>query len=275
MNKDNFNMPLIGFGTWKLPNSEETIEIVKNAIDSGYRLIDTAKAYGNENYIGRGIKASSIKREELFITGKLWNSDRDNVEEACLSTISKLECDYLDLYLMHWPASKAVHEDWILINKRVWEQLEKLYDKGLVKAIGVCNFNKLQLEELLKTARIKPFVNQIEFHPGFRQEETLDFCLKNNILVEAWSPLGSGKLLKKKLLQDMALKYNKTPADICIAFSIQNNVIPIVKTRNKDRMISNLKAVEFKLSSEDLNNLNNLPYIGGSGLDSFTITIFD
>lgn len=278
MNKkseNNIEIPLIGFGTWKLPQNDETIEIIKNAIEVGYRHFDTAKAYENEIYVGKGIKASNIPREKMFITGKLWNSDRDNVKKACKDTISKLNCDYLDLYLMHWPASKAVHEDWIEINKHVWEQLEKLYEKGIVKAIGVCNFNKTQLEELLKTSKIKPMVNQIEFHPGFRQEETLKFCKENNILVEAWSPLGSGKMLKKKPLIEMASKYQKSVAELCIAWCIQNDVVPIVKSKNKDRMLINLKSENFKISKEDMKELNNLPYIGGSGLNSETLTLFD
>ena len=135
-------IPPIGFGTWKLKNNDETVEIIKEAIGCGYRHIDTAFAYGNEETIGKGIKASNINRKELFITGKLWNDDRgyENIINACKRTIKNLNCEYLDLYLIHWPASKAVHDDWIEINNETWKAFEYLYEQGLVKAIGVCNF---------------------------------------------------------------------------------------------------------------------------------------
>lgn len=274
---NNLEIPNIAFGTWKFPNNEETTEIIKNAINSGYRHIDTAKAYANELYVGKGIKASGIDRKEIIVTGKLWNDDRGykNIIEACKETIRKLDCDFLDIYLVHWPASKAVHEDWKAINLETWKAMEKLYELGLVKAIGVCNFKKNQLVELIKDITIKPMINQIEFHPGFMQEETVNYCKEQNIVVEAWSPLGSGKLIKKEQLIEIAKKYNKDVAQICIKWCLQNGVVPIPKTSDIDRMKSNLDVFDFEISNQDMEYLNNLPYLCGSGLDSETITLFN
>lgn len=273
---NNMKVPAIAFGTWKFPNDETTVEIIKNAIESGYRYIDTAKAYGNEEFIGKGVKESKIAREDIIIGGKLWNEDRgyNNIIKACQETIQRLACEYLDVYLMHWPASPAVHEDWRKINQETWQAMEYLYEQGLVKAIGVCNFKVNQLEELIKICKIKPIVNQIEFHPGFMQKEIVDYCKERDILIEAWSPLGSGKMLKKEELKTVAQKYGKDVAQICIKWCLQNEVLPIPKTKDVDRMKSNLDVFNFKISAEDMQYLNNLPYLGGSGLDSETITLF-
>jgi len=270
-------VPNIGYGTWKLTNDEDNANIIKTAIDVGYRHIDTAASYANEEIIGIGIEESHVNRSELFITGKLWNSDRgfENVVSACKRTIKNLKCEYLDLYLMHWPASPAVHENWIEINNDTWRAFEYLYEEGLVKAIGISNFKVSQLEELIKNNKIRPMVNQIEFHPGFMQKETFDYCKQNAILIEAWSPLGSGKLLKKQELKDIAEKYNVSVAKLCIKWCLQNGVVPIPKSTSKDRMIENLNVDDFTILEEDMEVLNNLPYIGGYGFDSETITIFE
>ena len=270
-------IPSIGFGTWKLKNNEETVEIIKEAIKCGYRHIDTAFAYGNEETIGKGIKESNIDRKDLFITGKLWNDDRgyENIINACKRTIKNLNCEYLDLYLIHWPASKAVHDDWIEINKETWQALEYLYEQGLVKAIGVCNFKINQLEELIKTAKIKPMVNQIEFHIGVYNKDILDYCNRNNIVVEAWSPLGSGKLFKVEELKLMASKYNVSVAQLCIRWCLQNNTLPLPKSKNIERIKNNLDVFNFEITNEDMEYLNNFRKVGSSGLDSETITLFN
>lgn len=274
---NHLEIPKVAFGTWKLPNDETTIEIIKNAINSGYRYIDTAKAYGNELYIGKGIKASNIDRKDIVIGGKLWNDDRgyNNIIEACKNTIKTLDCEYLDVYLIHWPASPAVHENWREINQETWKSMEYLYETGLVKSIGMCNFKVNQLEELMKHIKIKPMINQIEFHPGFMQQDIVEYCKKENIVVEAWSPLGSGKMIKKEELKNIASKYEKDVAQICIKWCLQNGVLPIPKTTDKERMKSNLNVFDFEISQEDMEYLNSLPYLGGSGLDSETITLFN
>lgn len=274
---NNKKIPSIGFGTWKLPNNDETVDIICNAINSGYRHIDTAYAYQNEEYVGKGIKKSGIDRKELFITGKLWNDDRgfENIINACKRTIKNLDCEYLDLYLIHWPASNALYPNWIDINNETWKAMEYLYNEGLVKAIGVCNFKKSQLIPLLYFANIKPMVNQIEVHPGFMQKETIEYCKENKIIVEAWSPLGSGKMLKKDCLISLASKYNISVAQLCIKWCLQNNVLPLPKSKNVDRMKENLLVDNFEISNDDMEIINNLPYLGGSGLDSETLTLFN
>lgn len=264
-------IPMIGFGTWKLKNTAETTDIINDALDAGYQLIDTASSYQNEEAIGQAVFGHC--RSDLLISGKLWNSDRNNVKAACDLTIDKLKCGYLDLYLMHWPASKAVHDDWAEINRNVWKQMEQLVKYGKTKLIGVSNFKVSQLESLMETCHIKPFVNQIEYHPGFMQQDVVDYCKHNGIMVQAWSPLRSGRALKKKQILEVAEKYNKTPAQIILKWCIQNQIVPIVKSTNRDRMESNLN-LNFTLSLEDMNYLNSLPFMGSSGLDSETITLF-
>lgn len=270
-------IPPIGYGTWKLPNNFETVDIIKSAVDCGYRHFDTAFAYGNEKYVGEGLKASKLERNNFFITGKLWNDNRgyENIINACKESIERLGCIYFDLYLIHWPASPAVHENWEEINNETWKAFEYLYEKGLVKAIGVCNFKKHHLESLMKSAKTFPMVNQIEFHPGQMQKEVVDFCIKNSIVIEAWSPLGSGKMLKKEELFDIAKKYDKTVAQLCIKWCLQNNVLPLPKSSNLERMKENLNVQDFEISNEDMKKINELPYMGGSNLDSDTITLFN
>lgn len=269
-------IPSIGFGTWKLPNDDRIIEIIKNAIESGYRHFDTASAYGNEKMLGKAFKLSGINRKEIFITGKLWNDDRgyENIIKACKRTIKNLECEYLDLYLIHWPASKAVHKDWAEINNETWKAFEYLYEQGLVKSIGVCNFKKHHLEKLMESSKIMPMVDQIEFHPGQIQKETVDFCHNNNIIVEAWSPLGSGKILEKEILIEIAKKYNRSVAQLCIKWCLQNNVLPLPKSDIVEFMQQNLIKEPFEINKDDMKTLNELPFMGGSNLDPDTIELF-
>ena len=269
-------IPCIGYGTWKLKNKEETIDIVNDAIKVGYRLIDTAVAYGNYEILSESLKKSSVKRKDLFISGKLWNDSRDydKVIESCKKQIEDLGIDYFDLYLIHWPASPALYPDWKEKNKETWKAMEYLYNEGLVKAIGVCNFKVDHLESLLEDAKIKPMVNQIEFHSGQMQNDIVEYCKKNDILIEAWSPLGAGKMLKNEELESIANKYNVSIAQLCIRWCLQNEVLPIPKSKNVDRMKMNLDVFDFEISEEDMKVLNDMPYIGGSGLDSDTITLF-
>ena len=160
------------------------------------------------------------------------------------------------------------------INNETWRAFEYLYNEGLVKSIGVCNFKVNQLEALIKNANIIPMINQIEVHPGFMQSDIIDFCKSKNIVVEAWSPLGSGKMLKKEELKAISQKYNKDVAQICLKWCLQNGVLPIVKTKTKERMLSNQQLFDFEISSVDMEYLNNLPFLGGSNLDSETLTLF-
>ncbi|MDR1694080.1 MAG: aldo/keto reductase [Lactobacillaceae bacterium] len=261
-------IPSIGFGTWQIEYGAATVNAVKEAIDLGYSHIDTAAIYGNEVSVGEAINQSDVKRKDLFITTKLWNSDRgyDNTMKAFAKSFQALQVDYIDLYLVHWPATKGHREDWAKVNSSTWKAFEELYKDGVVKSIGVSNFMPHHLEPLMADAKIAPMVNQIEFHPGFMQMETLDFCRKNNMLVEAWSPLGQGEVLKNPDLMKIAEKYKKSVAQICIRWCLQNGTLPLPKSVTSSRIKQNLDVYDFEISAEDMKSISALPYIGGSGL---------
>ena len=226
-----YKIPCIGFGTWQTPEGETAVNSVKEAINAGYKHIDTAAVYGNEKSIGKAIKESGINRNELFITSKVWNKDRGykTTLAAFEKTINDLQLDYLDLYLIHWPASVNKFKDWYNINLETWKAMTELYKAGKIKSIGVSNFMPHHLKSLMET-EIKPMINQIEFHVGFMQEETFKYCNDNNILVEAWSPLGTGKMLNNDTLKTIASKYNKSAAQLCIRWCLQNNTLPLPKS---------------------------------------------
>ena len=224
-----YKIPCIGFGTWQTPDGETAVNAVKEAIKLGYKHIDTAAIYGNEKSIGKAIKEIGINRDELFITSKVWNKERGykTTLKAFEKTLNDLCIDYLDLYLIHWPASVNQFKDWDNINLETWRAMTELYKAGKIKSIGVSNFMPHHLKSLMET-EIKPMVNQIEFHVGFMQEETFKYCNDNNILIEAWSPLGTGKMLDNETLKEIANKYNKSIAQLCIRWCLQNNTLPLI-----------------------------------------------
>lgn len=260
-------IPCVGFGTWQTPDGEVAINSVAEAIKCGYHHIDTAAVYGNEESVGRAIKQSGVDRKELFITSKLWNKNRgyESTFKAFEETINKLQTDYLDLYLIHWPASSSRFDNWDEINLDSWKAMTELYKAGKIKAIGVSNFLPHHLESLVKT-EIVPMVNQIEFHPGFMQTETVDFCRKNNILIEAWSPLGTGRMLDNETLKAVAAKYNVSVAQLCIRWCLQNETLPLPKSVTPSRILENTKVFDFEISRQDMTTINNMSYCGGSGL---------
>lgn len=262
-----YEIPCVGFGTWQINGDDAAEAAVINAINAGYRHIDTAAVYGNETGVGNAIVNCGIKREELFVTSKVWNTMRgyDNTLKAFDESMEKLGLEYLDLYLIHWPASKSRFENWKEINAETWQALIKLYKEGRVRAIGVSNFLPHHLEPLMD-AEIKPMVNQIEFHPGKMQEDALSFCRKNNILVEAWSPLGRGAMLDNELLKEIGDKYNKSIAQICIKWCLQNGVVPLPKSVTPTRVKENANVFDFEISAEDMKIINEMPFCGGSPL---------
>lgn len=274
MNKltDNFKLhngyeiPVLGFGTWKIEDGDAAINIVKSAIEIGYRHIDTAAAYGNEVSVGKAIKESGVNRKDLFITSKVWTTERgyDKTMAAFERTVSNLGLDYIDLYLIHWPASSSRFKDWKEINLDTWKALTELYKAGRVRAIGVSNFLVSHLRALVETETL-PMVDQIEFHPGQMQNETLQFCKEHNILVEAWGPLGRGKMLTDERLVKIANKYNKFVAQLCIRWCLQNGVLPLPKSVTPSRMTENTEVFDFVISDEDIATINAMPYFGGSG----------
>lgn len=245
------DIPKIGFGTYKLKDENETIDTIKYALKVGYRFIDTASFYGNEEWIGKAIKESKIKRENIFLATKVWNDSHgyDKAIDSFEKSMKKLDIDYLDLLLIHWPTK---------LNKETWRAFESLYELGKVRAIGVCNFKIGHLEELRKTAKIMPMVNQIEVHPCFSQKEIVNYCNNYKIQVIGWSPIMKGQLLEVPLMIDLAEKYNKTIAQIALRWHIQKGIIPIPKSSHYGRIADNIDIFNFELSEEDMIKIDRL-----------------
>lgn len=266
-------IPVVGYGTWQTPDGETCVMAVSEALKSGYRHIDAAATYGNEDSVGEGIKKSGIPREEIFVTGKVWNKDRgyESTKKAFQKSLDDLGLDYMDLYLIHWPANAQQFENWEQINLDTWRAMTELYKEGKIKAIGVANFKPHHMKALMET-EVPPMVDQIEYHPGQTQDEIVEFCKDNNILVEAYSPLGTGRVLDNEELKEIAKKYGKSVAQICLRWELQNGVLPLPKSITPSRIKENTEIFDFELSDEDMEKINKMPYIGGSGLDPDTVT---
>jgi len=243
-------MPYLGLGTYQADNEQEVVDALKHALEVGYRHIDTAAVYKNEEGVGRGIAESIVPRSEQFIVSKVWNSDQgyESTLKAFEASLKRLNLDYLDLYLIHWPVADKY--------KDTWRALEKLYKEGRIKAIGVSNFMKHHLEDLLETAEIVPMVNQMEFHPYLVQQHLLDFCNSKGIQYEAWSPFMQGKLFKLDLCNELAEKYDKSAAQIILRWNLQKGVVTIPKSVHKKRIQSNADIFDFELSVQDMKYLD-------------------
>ena len=266
-------IPSIGFGSWQIPDGEIAVNSIKIAINNGYKHIDAASIYDNEKGVGIGIKECGIERKELFVTSKLWNSERgyETTLNAFEKSLKDLQLEYLDLYLIHWPATSYQFNNWRQINSDTWRAMEKLYTEGKIRAIGVSNFLEHHLEPLMENAKIMPSVNQIEYHPGFMQNDCVKFCTDNNIQVEGWSPLGRGKVLENEMLKEIALKYNKSVAQLCIRWALQNNVLPLPKSTTPIRIKENFEVFDFEILESDMTLINQMDNFGGSGLNPDSI----
>lgn len=271
-------MPILGFGTmpsqWGMKAGEQFIKTVETAVKVGYRNIDTAVVYFNEAAVGEAIRRSIhngiASRGEIFISTKLWNTDRgyDQTLKAFDASMSRLGLDYLDLYLIHTPAVQRWHTDWREINLSTWRAFERLYKDGRIKAIGVSNFLPHHLQPLMEKAEICPMVNQIEVHPGFNSVATINYCKEHEIAVEAWGPFGNGQILTNTQLQEIAAKYKKSVAQICLRWLLQKGIVPLPKSSNENRIIENTDIFDFELSDRDLNAIDNIPPCGGFCVDA-------
>jgi diketogulonate reductase-like aldo/keto reductase len=245
-------MPWLGFGVFKMQDGAETEQSVATALEAGYRSIDTAAVYGNEESVGRAIKASGLPRAELFITTKVWNSDQRTgaTLAAFEASRKKLGLDYLDLYLIHWPVTGYY--------KATWQALEKLYAEGVVRAIGVSNFHIHHLEDLLAGSNITPAVNQVEFHPYLLYRDLRQFCADHQIQFEAWSPLARGKISNDPAIVNLGQKYGKSPAQLVIRWDLQHGMVTIPKSSTPRRIVENTAVFDFEISVEDMTRLDSL-----------------
>lgn len=239
-------MPQIGFGVWKIPFNQ-TAKVVTDVIKNHYRLIDTAKQYGNEEQVGQGIKDSGIERKQLFLTTKIFNGDQgdfDKLRNAFNEQLKKLGTDHVDLLLLHWPVFNKYIES--------WRALEAIYNDGQARAIGVCNFDVDHLQNLMDHANIMPMVNQIEFNPRIHQPDTVAFCQDNHIQLEAWSPLGNGQLLNSPVINKIAKEHGKSPAQVILRWELQQGFIVIPKSIHEERMRENRDVYDFELDADEM-----------------------
>lgn len=245
-------MPWLGFGVYQMEDGDEVKNAVSNALKLGYRSIDTASVYRNEMGVGKGIKESGIPRKDIFLTTKVWNDDqrKNRTLAAFQESLERLETDYVDLYLIHWPVAGCY--------QKTWEIMEDIYKSGRAKAIGVSNFLVPHLQDILNSSAIIPSINQIEFHPYLVQPELLSFCKKNSIQLEAWSPLMQGHIVSVPAVKNIAEKYNKTPAQIVLRWDLQHEVITIPKSVNPNRILENTQIFDFELTQTEMQQLDAL-----------------
>lgn len=259
-------MPRIGYGTYKCTDGSDE-RVVRMALDVGYRMLDTAAFYGNEIYVGKAVRESEILRKELFLTSKVWKSDLgyEKTKKSVAESLERLQTDYLDLCLIHWPKPDPESTDWKELDRGSWKALEELYHRGTVRAIGVSNFLPHHLEALMEAAEVRPMVDQLELHVGYLQEAAVQYCKSWGIQVQAWSPLGRRRVLEEPVVMEMARKYQVSPAQFLLRFLLQQNIAVIPKASSMERMRQNLELPEFVIAEEDMHLLRCLPQAGWSG----------
>ena len=265
-------IPIIGFGTWQTPDGDVAKHAVEFALNAGYRHIDTAAAYGNEESVGEGIKRSGVNRHDLFITTKLWNADHGYklTKEAIDRSLQKLKVDYLDLYLIHWPNPVAMRDHWAEANAESWRAMEEAVKAGKIRTIGVSNFRKHHLDELLKTAEIKPTVNQIMLNPSDLQSEVVKTNNDLGLLSEAYSPLGTGGLLENEVVNEIANEVEKSPAQVLIRWSLKQGFLPLPKAVHDKYITANIDVFDFDLNNEQMEKLDGLHGVSGLATDPDT-----
>jgi len=247
-------IPAIGFGTWEIRPADKAKEMVLAALEAGYRIIDTARIYGNEDGVGEALRESGIPREDLFVTTKLWNDDQgyDRTLKACASSLDKLGLDYLDLYLIHWPATGKRHDS--------WRAFEHLYQEGTIKAAGVSNYTVEHLEELQTRSDLVPAVNQVEFHPFIyeQQRAVLEYCHQRDILIEAYSPISRLGSDNPPAVEELAKRLHKTPQQVVLRWAVQQGTLPLPRSTNPNHLRSNFEIFDFELTDDDMSQLSTI-----------------
>lgn len=267
-------IPQLGFGTWQTPDGQTAVQAVQAAIKAGYRHIDTAQAYGNEASVGQAIQASGVARSDLFLTTKIWNANHsyDLVMQSFAESLTKLQTDYVDLLLIHWPNPVQYRENWEAANAKTWRAMETLYRDGRVKAIGVSNFQPHHLEALAKTAEIQPMVNQIFLAPGELQPAVVRYSQEHQLLLEAYSPLGTGKIFQVPEMKQLADKYQRSIPQIALRWSLQHGFLPLPKSVHTEYIEQNTQVFDFELSTEDMALIDQLDGVVGKAQDPDTAT---
>lgn len=259
-------IPCVGFGTWQTPDGEVGYNSVLSALKSGYRHIDTATAYGNEESVGRAIndfiRSGGARRDEIFVTTKLANPDHgyEQARAAIDRSLKALGLDYVDLYLIHWPNPAKFRDHWKEANAGSWKAMEEAYAEGKLRAIGVSNFCERHYEALMESAKILPMVNQIKVCPGIPQTELVAFSKKKGMVVEAYSPLGTGGIFSSELMISLSEKYKKSIAQICVRWSLQNGLLPLPKSVTESRILENTDVFDFELSEEDVKAIADIDF---------------
>ncbi|MDD5843492.1 MAG: aldo/keto reductase [Solobacterium sp.] len=257
---NNIEIPMLGYGTYKTAADEEGLQMIKDAIKAGYRHIDTAQGYKNEHLVGQAIRESGIPRNQFFVTTKVWNDNQgyDKTKESIEESLNKLNIDYIDLLLIHWPIPQGKNDEWKKLNQETWKAMEEYYDAGLIKAIGVSNFLEHHLNNLLESARIMPMVNQLEIHPYYQQRSTVKFCQDKGIIVESWGPLMRGKAFKDPKLIELAQRNNISVAQLCIRYCLDRNIVTLQKSSKFERMIDNARVFGYHLDEYTMNEIAKL-----------------
>ena len=267
-----YEIPVVGFGTWQTPDGDVAVSSVKEALAAGYRHIDTAQGYKNEESVGQAIKESGIPREEIFLTTKLWNANHsyELVMSSFEESLKKLQTDYLDLFLIHWPNPVAFRDNWEQANADTWRAFEELYEAGKIKAIGVSNFLPHHLDTLAKTAKIMPMVNQVFLAPGELQPDVVEYAKKHEMILEAYSPLGTGKIFDVPEMKQIAEAHDKTIAQVALRWSLQHGFLPLPKSVTPSRIKENTELFDFELTEEEMKQIDQLDGVVGKAKDPDT-----
>ena len=264
--KNGIEIPVAAFGTYKAADGKSA-QVIRAAIEAGYRCFDTASFYGTETYLAEAIRESGIAREEFFITSKVWKTEMgyENTKLAFERTLKNLDTDYLDMYLIHWPLPEPGYRDWKALDLETWRAMEDLYAEGKIRAIGLSNFLPHHIENILANCRVEPVTDQLEYHPGYSQEAAVQYCQARRILVQAWSPIGRRRVLEEPLVRELAEKYGVSPAQICLKFAVQRGILPLPKSSSPERMRENMDLFSFEMEKEDIWRLATMPQQGWSG----------